>query len=269
MDDKKIRAVILDWAGTAVDYGCFAPARAFREAFAQKNIQITAEEIRGPMGLPKREHIRALTRLPGVGAQWLRRYGRTPDESDVDEIYRLFEPALLKILPEYAEPLPGVVETFRALRGRGIKIGSTTGYTGGMMAILIPEAEKRGYAPDCCVTPDALPGGRPAPWMCFENAKRLGVYPMSAIVKVGDTPADIEEGRNAGCWSVGVVAGSNELGLSREEKNRMDASGLRQRCDAVGAGFMAAGAHFVIGAMSELPALIGTIDGLTARGERP
>lgn len=32
---KKIECIIMDWAGTAVDYGCFAPVAAFIEAFAE------------------------------------------------------------------------------------------------------------------------------------------------------------------------------------------------------------------------------------------
>lgn len=37
---KKIECIIMDWAGTAVDYGCFAPVAAFIEAFAEKGLVI-------------------------------------------------------------------------------------------------------------------------------------------------------------------------------------------------------------------------------------
>ncbi|MFN8371304.1 MAG: hypothetical protein U0694_00280 [Anaerolineae bacterium] len=30
-----LQAVIFDWAGTTVDYGCFAPVAVFIEVFAQ------------------------------------------------------------------------------------------------------------------------------------------------------------------------------------------------------------------------------------------
>ena len=31
----KYEAVIFDWAGTTVDYGCFAPGQAFLDAFLE------------------------------------------------------------------------------------------------------------------------------------------------------------------------------------------------------------------------------------------
>jgi len=61
-----------------------------------------------------------------------------------------------------------------------------------MMEVLAPKAKENGYEPDCIVCPDEVPAGRPFPWMCYENAIRLGAYPMQAIVKVGDTLPDIE-----------------------------------------------------------------------------
>lgn len=48
-----IKVVILDWAGTAVDFGCMAPVAAFREAFERQGITVTEQEIREPMGLKK------------------------------------------------------------------------------------------------------------------------------------------------------------------------------------------------------------------------
>ena len=55
---KKIECIIMDWAGTAVDYGCFAPVAAFIEAFAEKGLVIDVVQTRKPMGLPKIQHIR-------------------------------------------------------------------------------------------------------------------------------------------------------------------------------------------------------------------
>ena len=63
---KKIECIIMDWAGTAVDYGCFAPVAAFLKAFAEKGLTVTMEEARGPMGMTKIDHIRELFKLPSV-----------------------------------------------------------------------------------------------------------------------------------------------------------------------------------------------------------
>ena len=57
---NRINAVILDWAGTTVDFGSFAPTQIFVEAFRQAfAVEITLEEARVPMGLGKWQHIAA------------------------------------------------------------------------------------------------------------------------------------------------------------------------------------------------------------------
>ena len=264
---NKIEAVLFDWAGTTVDYGCFAPLEVFLEVFKRKGIDLTLEEARGPMGMLKIDHIRALTQIPRIKEQWVKVYGREPNEKDVKEMYEDFEPSLLKILPNYTTPIPGVVEAVKEIRDMGLKIGSTTGYTDKMMEIVKKGAKEKGYEPDTLFTPDGLPGGRPYPWMCYENAKKLGVYPMNHIIKVGDTLSDVKEGVNAGCWSVGVIMGSNELGLHEEEVLAMPYDELSTRCKEVRERFLNAGAHFVIKTMSELPDLIKKINNLLQEGK--
>ncbi len=140
---------------------------------------------------------------------WKEAHGALPTDSDIDTLFDQFIPMQLSVLEEYAEPIPGLLEVMKFLHTRGIKVGSTTGYIRSMMDVLVPAAEKRGYAPDCVVCPDDVPAGRPYPWMCYQNAMQLGIYPMQAMVKVGDTFADIEEGLNAGMWSVGMSLTGN------------------------------------------------------------
>ena len=58
---NRITAVILDWAGTTVDFGSFAPTQIFVEAFRRAfDVEITLAEARVPMGLGKWQHIEAL-----------------------------------------------------------------------------------------------------------------------------------------------------------------------------------------------------------------
>ena len=87
---KKIECVIMDWAGTAVDYGCFAPVAAFLKAFAEKGLTVTMEEARGPMGMTKIDHIRELLKLPSVTEQFKQNYNRNWTEEDVVSIYKEF-----------------------------------------------------------------------------------------------------------------------------------------------------------------------------------
>ncbi|WP_152396186.1 phosphonoacetaldehyde hydrolase [Paenibacillus guangzhouensis] len=256
----KIKGVIFDWAGTMVDYGCFAPLVVFVNVFKKRGIEITAEEARGPMGMLKRDHIKALLAMERIAGLWQERNGRLPEEADVDALYADFEPMLFADLARYTDPIPGALDVVVNLRERGLKIGSTTGYTAEMMEIVATEAKRKGYAPDTLVTPNDVFAGRPYPWMCYRNAELLGIYPMGAMVKVGDTVSDVLEGVNAGMWSVGVIKGGSELGLSEEEVANMPAEELEARMKAVEARFKAAGAHYVIQHIGELPALLDQIN---------
>lgn len=264
-----VKAIIFDWAGTMVDYGCFAPLEVFKEVFAKKGLAITDEEAREPMGLMKRDHIQAICWMERVAHLWKEKYGCLPDESDVDELYADFEPSLISILKDYAEPVPGALEVVESLRSRGVKIGSTTGYTAEMIQIVAAEAKKRGYAPDSLVTSSEVPSGRPCPWMIYQNASRLGVYPMRRVVKVGDTVSDIEEGLNAGTWTIGIIQGGSELGMREEEVRSCPPDELKRRMEKVRRRFLEAGAHEVITSVGDLEQALAGIEGRMLRGERP
>ena len=141
-----------------------------------------------------------------------------------------------------------------------MKIGSTTGYNKEMMQILTSAAARQGYLPDSVVCATDVPAGRPAPWMAYRNAENLGIYPMQAIVKIGDTIADIEEGINAGMWSVGVVTSSNEMGMTQEEIRLMEPEELESRKQLVRNSFFEAGADYVIDDLSKTRDLIDKIN---------
>ena len=263
---QKIRAVVFDWAGTTVDFGCFAPLRVFVDVFSRHGINLTLEEARGPMGMAKRDHVRALLFLPRVAAQWTALCGRAPNEDDVDSLYGEFEPALMRTLCQHADVLDGVLDACAWLREQGIKIGSTTGYTAEMMRVVAAEAARQGYAPDALVTSEDVGSGRPQPFMLLENLRLLNVYPPRAVVKVGDTVADIQEGVNAGAWSVGVVVGSSVMGLTRVQYDALSLDEREHVCTAVERVLREAGADATIRTMAELPALIEALPGWSERG---
>src|SRR5580693_792460 len=85
---RTIQMVVLDWAGTTVDFGCFAPVAPFAKALERHGVSPTNEQIRQPMGMAKKDHLRSLLAIPELSEQWKRRHGRPWDEADVDEIYR-------------------------------------------------------------------------------------------------------------------------------------------------------------------------------------
>jgi phosphonoacetaldehyde hydrolase len=260
----KLKAVIFDWAGTTVDYGCFAPTGVFVEVFRQKGIEITLSEARGPMGMHKRDHIREITKYPRVALEWHKKYGVKCTDKQIEEMFNNFIPLQLFILKDYSEIIPELPEALKIIRSLNMKIGSTTGYNREMMDILKPLAARQGYVPDSVVCATDVPAGRPAPWMAFRNAENLGVYPNQAILKIGDTISDIEEGVNAGMWSVGVVKSSNEMGLTLKEIEKLDKTDLDNRIIQVRNIFINAGADFVIDSLTEIGELIDKINSILA-----
>lgn len=257
---KHIEAVIFDWAGTVVDYGCFAPMHAFIRTFEQAGIPVTEGEAREPMGMLKRDHIQAMLNMDRIKTAWGGKFGQQPGVSDVGRLYTAFESMLMETLDHFTDPIPGVLEIIEQLRHNGMKIGSTTGYTSAMMEVVASGAKRKGYEPDYMVCSDEVKAGRPSPYMIYRNLYELEVYPPKCVVKVGDTVADVLEGKNAGVWSVAVMRGSSELGLSQSEVESMVEAELHERLNELHRKFEDAGADYVIESMDQLPAVIKTID---------
>ena len=265
----KLQAAILDWAGTTVDYGSFSPIRAMQRVFREHGIVLSDDEVRRDMGLLKKDHIRSLLRLPSVMEAWRRLFGRDTGESDVEELYAEFQPVQLASLAQESDVIPGVAEAVQRMRRRGLKIGSTTGYTRPMLEILLEKAATQGYVPDCSLVPDDVGGGRPLPWMCYEIAVRLKVFPLESFVKVGDTVADTEEGLNAGMWTVGVVRTGNMVGLTQAEFDALSPAEQEMRLQTGRDRLRDAGTHYVIDKVSDFDPVFDEIDARLERGERP
>ncbi len=264
-----LKAVILDWAGTTMDYGCFAPAVVFIEVYKRRQVPITIEQARKPMGAHKKVHIREISQIDEVAQTWREVHQRPCTEEDVESMFQDFVPLQLACLKDYADLIPGTLEAIRDFRRRGLKIGSTTGYTSEMMEILYKEAKDRGYEPDSSVCATQVPAGRPAPWMCLQNAMNLQIYPMEAFIKVGDTLPDIAEGLNAGMWSVGLALTGNEFGMTEQEIAVMDPAVRERKRRQAYTRMLQAGAHYVVDGIADVPPLLDEINARLARGERP
>ncbi len=264
-----VKLVVLDWAGTTMDYGCCAPAVVFIEVYNRRGVQVTMEQARRPMGLHKREHIRAMSQMAEVAEAWRSSHGRPVTEADVEEMFRDFQPLQLQCLGRYADLIPGTLETVAALRARGIRIGSTTGYFTEAMELLKTEAARRGYVPDSSVCATQVPAGRPQPWMVMQNMLNTGVYPPEAVVKVGDTKPDIFEGLNAGTWTIGIAQTGNEVGLTLEEIKALDEATLQRKLTGAREGLAHCGAHYVVDCIADIVPVVDEINARLARGERP
>lgn len=264
-----LKAVLLDWAGTTMDYGCMAPAVVFIEVYKRHGVHITIDQAREPMGAHKRVHIQQIAQIPAVAARWKEVHGKAITEEDIDTLFAEFIPLQLACLADYADLIPGTLEAIADFRGRGLKIGSTTGYTKEMMDLLQEEARKRGYVPDSTVCATDVPAGRPHPWMCLKNAVDLGIYPMEAFVKIGDTLPDIAEGLNAGMWTIGLTKTGNEIGLQEKDVLALEPSVYDYKIKRAYSRMAMAGAHYVVDSIADVPPLLEEINERLQCGDRP
>ena len=267
----KIKGVVLDWSGTTADAYVIAPAVVFVEVFKRHGVEISMLEARGPMGLRKDLHIKALTEVPEIRDRWKKIHGKAPGKKEVDAMFADFVPMQLACLRQYTGLLPGVAKVSQKMQKAGIKIGVSTGFVRSMVDILEADARKQGFKPDATVAGDeVVNGARPKPFMVYRNLDLLDIHPIQAVVKVDDTISGVGEGLEAGCWAVGVARYSNYMDIDTvEQAEKMPKAELERRVAYSADLLRKAGAHYVIDSIVELPEVIDDINARLARGERP
>ncbi len=266
---KAIQAVVLDWAGTVVDFGSFAPTQIFVEAFGEFGVTVSLEEARGPMGMGKWDHIRTLCDVPEIAARYAAKFGRAPTDADVTAIYERFMPLQIEKIAEHSTLIPGALDVIAQLRGRGIKIGSCSGYPACVMERVVALARTNGYEADHVVASDEVPKGRPYPAQALANVVALGIEDVAACVKVDDTVPGILEGRKAGMWTVALTCSGNAMGLTYDAFRALPADRLAAERGRIAALFADSRPHFLIDTIADLPGVIADIEGLLASGRMP
>jgi phosphonoacetaldehyde hydrolase len=267
----KVQAVILDWSGTTADAYVVAPAVVFVEVFKRQKVEISMLEARGPMGLRKDLHIKALTEVDEIKERWKKIHGKYPEQSDVDRMFADFVPLQLDCLRKYTTLLPGVAEVTQRLQKQGIKIGSTTGFVRSMVDILEEDSAKQGYKPDASVAGDEVTNGaRPSPHMVYKNLDMLNITPIQSVVKVDDTASGVGEAVNAGCWGIGVTRYSNYMDVDTpEDGKKLSEDEIKKRVAKTKDILEKAGAHYILESIADIEPVIEDINKRIARGERP
>jgi phosphonatase-like hydrolase len=195
--------VVFDLAGTTVeDPG--AVNRCLREALAAAGVRPSEAEVDAVMGIPKPQAIRILVERAGRLAEI---------ESALASVYDDFAARMERYYREDpgVREVPGSGDVFRALHAAGARVAVDTGFSRPITQIVLERMGwKRLGLIDASVTSDEVPRGRPAPDMVHYLMQRLGVTDPARVAKVGDAPADLEEGTNAGCgWVIGVTDGTH------------------------------------------------------------
>ena len=264
-----LQAVIMDWAGTTVDFGSMAPIHAFRRLFEQNKTPITIAEARAPMGAEKREHIRQLCAMPRVRDAWTVAHGAEPTTADIDRMYEEFVPLQIEAIAQCGQLIPGLKDTLSWCREQEIAIGANTGYADRMIEGLLASAAEQGYKPDSNVCATDVPKGRPYPHMALKNAIELEVSDVAACVKIDDTLTGIDEGLSAGMWTIGVAVSGNEVGLSFDEWQGLPEEEQQRRRRAAYQRFYQAGAHYVVDSIADVVPCLMEIQERLAAGDAP
>ncbi|MEL6968238.1 MAG: phosphonoacetaldehyde hydrolase, partial [Pseudomonadota bacterium] len=267
-----IDAVIFDWAGTLIDFGSRAPVIAFVEAFQRFQVAVTVDEAREPMGLPKRDHIKAMLTMPRVTALWCEAQGKKDvTEADIDRVYETYLPLNQTIAADHATLIPGALDALSAIEAQGIKIGTTTGYVRSIMEGVLPKVAAQGFEPMSVVCADDVPYGRPTAMAMLASFVALGVSVPGRTVKVDDTVPGIEEGVAAGSWTIGLSLSGNEVGMTADEiaAHTTDRNDLDARKKAAAAKLTDAGAHYVVDTVADILPVLDQISGRIKAGEIP
>jgi phosphonatase-like hydrolase len=203
-----IELVVFDMAGTTV-YDGDAVGNCFRATLAAVGLELDLAAVKKVMGLPKPEAIRLLVEASPASAALRERVTAIHDDF-VRRMrnYYADDPTIHEV--------PGASATFAALRRAGIKTALNTGFSRAIASVLIDRLRWNDRI-DASVTSDEVPCGRPHPDMIEHLRRQLGIAEAARVAKVGDTPADLEEGTNAGC---GLVIGVTQGSHTREQLAR-------------------------------------------------
>lgn len=202
---SRIKLAVFDLAGTTVFDGD-AVGNALRQALRQgAKLDISRDEANAIMGTPKDQAIAGILTAHGQAS--------AAGDAHVRRLLDLFETIMLehyRTADEVVE-LDGASAVFDTLRGRGIYIGIDTGFS---TQITLAVLERMGWLRAGLVSgwtcSDRVKAGRPAPYMIYHLMEQLAVVDVATVAKVGDTPSDLNMGKNARVGlNVGVLNGSH------------------------------------------------------------
>ena len=112
---------------------------------------------------------------------------------------------------------PELPDYFNMLRYNGVRVALNTGYNMEIQNLLIDKLNMINFIDDY-ISSEEVTHGRPFPYMIHELMERNNIDNISEVVKVGDTVADIREGKNACCDTVAVLSGADTLRMLKEEE---------------------------------------------------
>ena len=145
------------------------------------------------------------------------RGGRAEDE--LDTVFARYQELFQIYCMYHVKPYDGIVELLQALKKNGIKIAVNTNKPHPRAVEVVEEIFGKDYF-DCIIGQSEGRMRKPAPDGVFEILDELFVKKEDAIY-AGDTKTDMQTGKSAGVFTVGVLWGFRER--KELEENNADA----------------------------------------------
>jgi len=205
-----VQLVVFDMAGTTVDdtvNGIPLVAVAMQEAFRKHGLDVSIDQVNNVRGTEKKNAIQNI----------LQRMNILEMDNLVDAIFIDFKDSLNSHLKFINKEIPGTSHVFKSLRSKGIHISVGSGFPHSVVETIVEHLRWKGLV-DYVSSAEKEGHGRPNPAMIHAAMTYCGVKDIRSVVKVGDTRADVQEGKNAGCWTVSVLTGTQSRESLETEK---------------------------------------------------
>jgi phosphonoacetaldehyde hydrolase len=251
-----IRACIFDLGGTIVDRYSATSLYSLKQVFKEHHMNISPKLISRGMGLNKRNHIENIMDNPFVASNWFRENRSYASSSDIDNLFNRFNEIQFEKSKDI-DILPETKPIIDLLKSRNIKTGVTTGFDLPNTLAIKNKLDKNDIQIDNYVSSTCVPdSGRPSPSMLHKNLKELEVYDSHKAIKIDNTGVGITEGKNAGCWTVGVIKWSIYMEMFEPDdingESLLHSSEYKQKIEKTKKMFYDHGADFVIYDFNEL-----------------
>ena len=258
-----IRACIFDLGGTIVDKYSLSPFLSLKSAFKRHNILIPNALIFKDMGKHKLDHINDILLNDYVSLCWEKNYGKKPCDKSSNKVFSTFNDIQLEA-SKNIDIIPETNSAIKYLRSNRIRTACTTGFNFENMMQVQHRLNKNGIYLDSYVSSTCLgKPSRPDPSMIYKNMMNLNIVNSRQVLKIDDTVVGIEEGKNAGCWTLGVAKWSTNMKVkSIEEAISITDEEISDRLLESYDILTNSGADFVIDDLNELPNIINMINNI-------
>ena len=210
-----IRLAVFDMGGTIIDKYSLSPFLSLKHAIKMKGLLIPNSLIFKDMGKHKYDHINDILLDKDICKKWKLAYGRKPDHKDCEDIFNIFNKYQLNEGIQKIEILPETKKCISWLGANNISTGVTTGFNKPIMSLIRDKHYENEIYIDKYVSSTCLgKPGRPNPHMVREIMNSLSIEDPKRVIKIDDTGVGIQEGKNAGCITVGVAKYSTYMKMT-------------------------------------------------------